>query len=74
MFENNTIQEKKELKKNEEYIKEDVVYEYNYNLGKLIYGYNLFYYEIFDNEKVINNSTVSSYFVDDIIESKNIKI
>lgn len=74
IFESITTQEKKTLNKNEEYIKEDVVYEYIYNLNKLLYEYNLFYYETSGDTKVINNSTVSSYFVDDVISNKNVKI
>ena len=74
IFESITTQEKKTLNKNEEYIKEDVVYEYIYNLNKLLYEYNLFYYETYGDTKVINNSTVSSYFVDDVISDKNVKM
>lgn len=74
IFESITTQEKKSLNKNEEYIKEDVVYEYIYNLNKLLYEYNLFYYETYGDAKVINNSTVSSYFVDDVISDKNVKM
>ncbi len=74
LFENSTTQEKKILKENEKFIKEDIVYEYIYNLNKLIYEYNLFYYEKHGDQKVINNSTVSSYFVDDVIGVENNKI
>ncbi len=63
-FESEYTQEKRELQENEEFIREDVVYTYNYNLGKLIYTYNLFYYQDFDGIKVINNETGSEYFVE----------
>ncbi len=64
-FQAQYAQEKRVLKENEEFISEEYTYSYNYDLGKLIYSYQLFYYEIIDeNFKVINNATGSEYFID----------
>lgn len=67
-FSKNTIQEKKKLNKNEEFIKETTYYTYYYNIDKLVYTYNLFYYDIMDDIKIINNSTISEYYVEEVLE------
>jgi CRISPR/Cas system-associated exonuclease Cas4 (RecB family) len=60
-FKNNTIQEKKTLSDDEKLIKEDIVYNYDYKLKKILY-----YYEVsFENSlEVIDNDYYSLYYVD----------
>lgn len=68
IFSKNVIQEKKVLNGNEEFIKETTYYTYYYNIDKLVYTYNLFYYDIIDDIKIINNSTLSEYYVEEVLE------
>lgn len=65
LFKDKYTQEEKKLKNDEEFIKETVQYSYDYNCDKLIYTYNLFYYKGQYELRVIDNSTVSEYFIDD---------
>ena len=63
-FQNNSIQEKKELAENEEFMKEDVTYTYRYNTDELLYTYQLFFYQQLGddtNEKIINNEYGTEY-------------
>ena len=65
-FKNNSIQEKKEFDKNEEFIKEDVTYTYRYNTDELRYTYQLFFYQQLgdnSNEKIINNEYGTEYVI-----------
>ena len=64
-FKDNHIQEQKKLKNDEEYIKETVQYSYDYNRDKLIYTYTLFFYKGQYELRVVDNSTVSEYFIDE---------
>ena len=57
-------QEKKKLKEDEEFIKETVQYSYDYDMGKLIYTYNLFFYKGQYELRCVDNSTVTEYFID----------
>ncbi len=63
-FRSKYTQEKKKLKDDEEFIKETTIYTYNYNQEKLIYEYNLFYYKGQHELRIIDNDTVSEYFID----------
>ena len=65
-FKNNSIQEKKEFDKNEDFIKEDVTYTYRYNTDELRYTYQLFFYQQLgdnSNEKIINNEYGTEYVI-----------
>ena len=66
-FENNIFQEKKEFAKNEEFFKEDVTYSYYYNTEELRYTYQLYFYERYGNDRVINNE----YGTECIINKRN---
>lgn len=57
------IQEKKTMGKNEEFINDKVTFKYYYNVDKIVYEYQMFFYETKDNLKTINNSYVSEYIV-----------
>lgn len=57
------IQEKKLMRKDEEFIKDKVAFKYYYNIDKIVYEYQMFFYETKDNLKTINNSYVSEYIV-----------
>ncbi len=57
------IQEKKLMGKDEEFIKDKVTFKYYYNIDKIVYEYQVFFYETKDNLKTINNSYVSEYIV-----------
>lgn len=57
------IQEKKLMRKDEEFIKDKVTFKYYYNIDKIVYEYQMFFYETKDNLKTINNSYVSEYIV-----------
>ncbi len=52
------------MKDNEEFESEDVMYHYYYNIDKLVYIYQLYFYEIEDGQKILNNSYVSEYIVE----------
>ena len=65
-FKNNTIQEKKEFKEDEEFLKEDITYTYRYNTDELRYTYQLYFYQSFGSdisEKVINNEYGTEYVI-----------
>jgi len=65
-FKNNTIQEKKEFSKNEEFLSEDIKYIYHYNVDELRYTYQLYFYVKYgDNteNKVINNDYGCEYVI-----------
>lgn len=62
------IQEKKKLNENEEFIEEKTYYTYYYNVDKLVYTYNLFYYDLIDNMKIENNSILSEYYVEEVLK------
>lgn len=64
-FKENHIQEQKKLKNDEEFIKETVQYSYDYDADKLIYTYNLFFYKGQYELKIIDNETVTEYFIDE---------
>lgn len=64
-FESIYEQQKKKFASNEEFISEETYYTYFYNLDKLIYTYQLYFYETIDKEKLINNSYVSEYVVNE---------
>ena len=57
------IQEKKLMRKDKEFIKDKVTFKYYYNIDKIVYEYQMFFYETKDNLKTINNSYVSEYIV-----------
>lgn len=57
------IQEKKLMRKDEKFIKDKVTFKYYYNIDKIVYEYQMFFYETKDNLKTINNSYVSEYIV-----------
>lgn len=57
------FQEKKLMRKDEEFIKDKVTFKYYYNIDKIVYEYQVFFYETKDNLKTINNSYVSEYIV-----------
>ncbi len=57
------FQEKKLMRKDEEFIKDKVTFKYYYNIDKIVYEYQMFFYETKDNLKTINNSYVSEYIV-----------
>lgn len=63
-FKNKYTQEKK-LKDDEEFISEIIEYTYNYNVDKLIYVYNLFFYKGQYELRIIDNDTVSEHFIDE---------
>ena len=65
-FRNSTIQEKKELRENEEFLSEDVIYSYHYNTDELIYTYQLYFYQQHGDDpenKVINNEYGTEYII-----------
>lgn len=65
-FKDNAIQEKKEFKEDEEFIKDDVTYTYRYNTDELRYTYQLYFYQSFGrdtSEKVINNEYGTEYVI-----------
>ena len=65
-FKNNTIQEKKEFSKNEEFLSEDTKYIYYYNVDELRYTYQLYFYvKHGDNpeHKVVNNDYGCEYVI-----------
>jgi len=64
-FENTHNQKKKKFDNGEEFISEEVKYSYFYNLDKLIYTYQLYFYETVDGEKIINNSYISEYIINE---------
>ncbi len=64
-FENNYTQEKKQLSENEEFADETIQYTYYYNVDKLQYTYNLFFFEWPEDARVINNSFWTEYFIDE---------
>lgn len=57
------FQEKKLMRKDEEFIKDKVTFKYYYNIDKIVYEYQMLFYETKDNLKMINNSYVSEYIV-----------
>lgn len=57
------FQEKKLMRKDEEFIKDKVTFKYYYDIDKIVYEYQMFFYETKDNLKTINNSYVSEYIV-----------
>lgn len=57
------FQEKKLMRKDEEFIKDKVTFKYYYNIDKIVYEYQMFFYETKDNLKTINNLYVSEYIV-----------
>lgn len=63
-FKDRYTQEKRKLKNDEEFIEETVQYSYNYCRDKLIYTYNLFFYKGQYELRVVNNDTISEYFID----------
>ena len=74
-FKQNTIQEKKEFAKNEEFLKEDITYTYRYNTDELIYTYQLYFYQQHgDNPKdrVINNEYGTEYVINKEISKPKI--
>ena len=74
-FKENTIQEKKEFAKNEEFLKEDITYTYRYNTDELIYTYQLYFYQQHgDNQedKVINNEYGTEYVINKKISKPEI--
>lgn len=62
------IQEKKKLNEKEEFIEEKTYYTYYYNVDKLVYTYNLFYYDLIDDMKIVNNSILSEYYVEEVLK------
>ena len=64
-FKEKHTQEQKKLKSDEEFIKETIQYSYDYDADKLIYTYNLFFYKGQYELKVIDNDTLSEYFIDE---------
>ena len=74
-FKQNTIQEKKEFAKNEEFLKEDITYTYRYNTDELIYTYQLYFYQQHgDNpeDRVINNEYGTEYVINKEISQPEI--
>lgn len=63
-FEANYFQTKKQMKDNEEFISDEVMYHYYYNIDTLLYIYQLYFYETFAGQKLINNSYVSEYIIE----------
>ena len=63
-FENKYTQEKKQLSENEEFADETIQYTYYYGADKLLYTYNLFFYEWPEDSRVMNNSWWTEYFID----------
>ena len=64
-FESIYEQQKKIFASNEEFKSEETYYTYYYNLDKLVYTYQLYFYEEFDGVKIENNSYVSEYIVNE---------
>lgn len=67
-FKDNTIQEKKEFASNEEFLKDETTYTYQYNTEKLIYTYQLYFYQQYgDNpeNKVVNNEYGTEYIINE---------
>ncbi len=64
-FEKTHNQKKKKFDNGEEFISEEVKYSYFYNLDKLIYTYQLYFYETVDGEKIINNNYISEYIINE---------
>ncbi len=65
IFENSTTQEKKIFEENEEFLSEDISYNYYYNIDTLTYCYQLFFYENTSVGQVINNDYGSEYIIDE---------
>lgn len=63
-FEEYYEQSKKVMQENEEFESEEVMYHYYYNIDKLLYIYQLYFYEFVDGEKILNNYYVSEYIVE----------
>lgn len=63
IFEKSTTQEKKIFEEGEEFLSEDVQYNYYYNLDTLVYCYQLFFYENTEIGPVINNDYASEYII-----------
>lgn len=65
VFDCTHIQEKHIFKEDEELLSEDFNYIYYYSSAKLIYQYQLFYYNNYSGLKVINNDCFSEYLIQD---------
>ena len=63
-FENTTVQTKKVFEEGELFLDEEITYRYCFNAGKLIYCYQLYFYEDTPIGQVINNEYASEYFIE----------
>lgn len=63
-FENTTVQTKKVFDKGELFLEEETTYRYCFGADKLIYCYQLYFYEDTEVGAVINNDYASEYFIE----------
>ncbi|MBR2042610.1 MAG: hypothetical protein IJ945_09620 [Oscillospiraceae bacterium] len=63
-FENTTTQTKKIFEEGEEFLSEEVHYNYYYNIDKLVYVYQLYFYVGTGSEKVVNNDYGCEYIIE----------
>ncbi len=63
LFEERYEQEKRELKKGEVFVSEDVTYSYYYDTGNLVYTYTLFF--SYGEDGVINNEYGTECYIDE---------
>lgn len=77
IFNEYTIQEKKEFSSTETFEKEEIDFSYNFRVNKTFYTYCLYFYEepfFIEGEKIelVNNDYGSAYIVEDFLKENNL--